>query len=137
MSFMSHRPDLKMGQFLKSLDFPVSRRVGTKLCSRSGCSGSNVPNVFVRDCLTIFSLVLEERESLKDLWPIYCNDPCIYHESLPKEIPLGASRGQRLSWVSVVPALCPGCLWYQLSVLGVCGTSITCPTPGHPQLHFL
>lgn len=54
----------KNGSVFKiSVDFPVSGRVGTKLCSLSGCYGSNVPNVFVRDCFTIFSLVLEEIES--------------------------------------------------------------------------
>lgn len=39
---------------------------------------------------------------MKDIWPIYFNDTCIYHENLPKEIPLAASKGR-----------CPGCLWYQ------------------------
>lgn len=77
MSFMSHRPDIKMGQFLKSLwAFQSLVEVGTKLCTCrfiSGCYGSNV--VFVRDCFTIFSLVVEEVESCEvDTWLVYFND---------------------------------------------------------------
>lgn len=59
---------------------------------------------------------------MKDIWPAYFNDTCIHHESLPKEIPLVASKGV-------------------VNVLGVCGTNVTHPTPApFPAaltLHFL